>query len=171
MNNNNPHETPAVLRLLQKISSVQKKRKEVEGGRVVVCFDGACWPNPGGAAAGGVLIKVGSKVLLRKGFYVGQSKGMSCNVAEYKGVIRALQFLKRKGFADRKIVVRGDSQLVINQMSGKWKIKHGLYVEAATKAKSLAEKFTDLSFEWISRDENTVCDELAESALQRRAKH
>ncbi len=129
---------------------------------LTVYFDGSCWPNPNGVAAAGVYVKDGSDILLQEGFYVGTGETMSCNVAEYSGLARGLDFLKQKGFTDRKIVVRGDSKMVIKQMSGKWKIKKGLYVEAAVKAMLLAEQFANISFEWIPRWQNEICDELAE---------
>ncbi len=133
--------------------------------QVTVYFDGACWPNPDGVAAAGVFITDGSDVLLQKGFFVGRGEAMSSNVAEYSALNFALLFLKEKGFVDREIVCQGDSKLVILQMSGKWKIKDGIYVGVATRAKLLAKEFTDLTFQWIPREKNTICDELAGNAL------
>ncbi len=130
-----------------------------------VYFDGCCWPNPNGVAAAGVYITDGSNALLQKGFYVGRGKAMSSNVAEYSALNFALLFLRQKGFTDREIVVQGDSKLVILQMQGKWKIKEGLYVGAANKAKSLVAEFSDMTFRWIPREKNTICDELAGNAL------
>ena len=133
---------------------------------ITVEFDGACWPNPKGRAAGGVYIADGDDLLVNRGFYIGRGKGMSSNVAEYAALIEALKYLKANGYTDEKILVKGDSQLVINQMSGRWKVKKGIYKEHALAALSLSEEFTDLSFEWVSRDFNTTCDELAECALR-----
>ena len=66
-------------------------------------------------------------VLIEKGFYLGRGKAMSSNVAEYAALILALKYLKKHGYFDKSILVRGDSKLVIKQMSGKWKIKKGLW--------------------------------------------
>ena len=134
---------------------------------IMVNFDGGCWPNPCGHAACGVFIINEDDVLLEQGFYIGYGEDMSSNVAEYHGLIRALQFLKQKRFTDKKIIVYGDSKLVIMQMIGKWKIKEGLYVEVAIKARRLVEEFSDLSFEWIPREENELCDCLSKIALDR----
>ena len=134
---------------------------------MIICnFDGGCWPNPHGSAGGGVLITTDGEILIEKGFYVGCGKGMSSNVAEYAALILALKHLKKHGMCGEKIVVRGDSTLVINQMKGKWKIKSGLYKEYALLAKSLVKDFSNISFRWIPRDLNTVCDSLAEEALR-----
>ena len=132
---------------------------------IEVFFDGACWPNPGGDAAYGVYVTDADKVLLREGVYLGVGEDMSCNVAEYSGLVHALEFLEQEEYTYRRITIRGDSKLVIKQMSGKWKVKTGLYVEAAIKAKRLAEGFPFISFEWIPREENELCDSLAENAL------
>jgi len=131
-----------------------------------VWFKGVCYPNPDGFAAAGVCIKDGPEILLEEGFYIDAGEGMSCNVAECEGLIRALQFLKQKGFTDRKIVVKGDSELVIKQMSGKWKFEKYLYIEAVTRANVLAKEFTDLTFKCISRDENAICESLAANILK-----
>ena len=133
---------------------------------IVVEFDGACWPNPKGRASAGVLIRDGDDVLVQKGFYIGRGKGMSSNVAEYVALIEALKYLKAGGFADEPIIVRGDSKLVIMQMSGRWKIKKGIYKEHALSALNMKQGFSDISFEWVSRELNTTCDELAEHALR-----
>ena len=133
---------------------------------IKVEFDGCCWPNPKGRASAGVYIADGDDVLVNKGFYIGRGRGMSSNVAEYVALIEALKFLKVKGYTDEKIIVRGDSKLVIMQMSGRWKIKKGLYKEHALFALDLKQDFSDISFEWVSRDFNTTCDELAEHALR-----
>ena len=131
---------------------------------ITVEFDGGCWPNPGGVATCGVYITDGDKALMRQGFSVGSGDDMSNNVAEYAGLIHGLQFLKKRGFTDREIIVRGDSKLVINQMSGRYKIKKGLYVDYALKAKKLVAEFSDINFAWCPRDDNEIADSLAENA-------
>lgn len=133
--------------------------------KIIAYFDGACWPNPGGRAAYGCFVRDGDKVLLEAGFPIGEGETMSCNVAEYAGVIQILKFLKEKRFTKRRIVIRGDSKLVFKQMSGKWKIKNGLYADDARKAKKLAADFTALRFEWIRRERNRTCDALADNVL------
>lgn len=134
---------------------------------ITVYFDGACTKNPGGHIACGIFIRDGLEVLQRHGFYAGQDETTTSNVAEYTALIHALQFLKQNGYADREIKIKGDSQLVIKQMSGRWKIKAGAYVEVAKQAERLVEEFSNIRFVWISRDENTICDELAENVLLR----
>ncbi len=126
-------------------------------------FDGGCWPNPNGDAFCAILVKDNDTVVLKEAYFLGSGEGMSCNTAEYEGLISVLAFLK-DDFLEREIIIYGDSDLVIKQMSGQWKIKAGHYVELAKKAKQLASQFSNLSFEWIPREKNTICDELATDA-------
>lgn len=135
---------------------------------IEVYFDGSCWPNPGDSASCGVLIRAGDETLLADGFNLDDGESMSSNLAEYAGLIIALERLKQFGYADREIVVKSDSQLAVLQMQGKWKIKQGLYVDFAHRAKLLAAEFKNLSFEWIPREYNEICDSLAGNALQHR---
>ncbi len=133
---------------------------------ITVNFDGSCWPNPKGRASGAYHITQDDNVLASQGFYIGRGRGMSSNCSEYAAYIEALRFLKVNDLMFEKILVRGDSKLVINQMSGKWRIKKGIYKDKAEHALSFTKDFPDISFEWISRELNTICDALAENALR-----
>lgn len=138
---------------------------------ITAYFDGACTLNPIGHCACGVLISDDNEVLLEQGYYLGKCGGS--NTAEYEGLIRILEFLISSEHLRRtnvkynkaQIEIYGDSKLVIQQMTGKWKIKKGLYKESALKAQTLTENFRDITFKWIPRDDNEVCDELAEDAI------
>lgn len=122
-------------------------------------FDGACTENPIGQCACGIHITDGEGVLFSEGYYLGRCGGS--NTAEYEGLIRVLEWLS----LTEPVIIYGDSKLVINQMSGRWKIKKGLYKESALKAKALVEQFTHIQFKWIPREQNEICDELAEDAI------
>jgi len=133
---------------------------------IQVAFDGACEPvNPGGYGSYGVVVKQDGQTLLREAKRVGQGPSMSNNVAEYAGVVRALELLCERGLNGQPVRVTGDSQLVIQQMSGRWRIKKGLYKPMALKAQSLLAEFPNISFQWVPRDENAECDALATEAL------
>ena len=85
-------------------------------------FDGACGPvNPGGTATFGVVIKNSDGiVLLKEHGYVGHGSGMSNNVAEYAGVLHVLKYLAPR--LPGRVTIHGDSNLVINQLNGRWRI-------------------------------------------------
>ena len=70
------------------------------------------------------------------------------------------------GAQHEPIMVYGDSQLVIQQIFGKWKIKAGFYVPYAHKAKELCRAFSNLHGQWIPRRQNTVADELSKRPLR-----
>ena len=138
-------------------------------------FDGCCEPtNPGGHAAWGALVRVNGEDVYRDGGYCGFGKGMSNNVAEYSGFLAALtQALKYPG----KIHIRGDSRLVICHLSaeaarrlgynGCWKVNGGAYFPFYQQAKPLYDANKDrITLNWISRDENEICDVLSKQVLK-----
>jgi ribonuclease HI len=130
-------------------------------------FDGCCEPtNPGGHAAYGVVIEVDGETKLMDGGYVGCGSKISNNVAEYAGVIRILEALKDiPGTA----TVYGDSNLVINQLNGKWGARGGLYMPYLQRAKALLAPIKDrVRFEWIPRVKNEMCDSLSKDVLRQR---
>ncbi len=132
---------------------------------ILAWFDGACEPvNPGGTASFGVIVKgEDGTVLLREHGVVGKGDAMSNNVAEYSGVLHILKYL-RSGPPGR-VTIHGDSNLVINQLNGKWRIKKGLYLAIATETKELLAHLRGLgwqiSFCWIPREQNEECDALS----------
>ena len=128
-------------------------------------FDGACEPvNPGGTASFGVVIKdEDGAVLLRDAGVVGKGKAMSNNVAEYAGVLHVLKHLS--SWPPGRVTINGDSNLVINQLTGRWRIKKGLYRSIATETKELLAHLRELGWQinlrWIPRDQNEECDALS----------
>lgn len=138
-------------------------------------WDGCCEPrNPGGHAAWGALVHVDGKEVYAEGGYCGYGKGQSNNVAEYAGFINALtQALKYPG----PILMRGDSRLVVCHLSkeasralgygGTWKVNGGFYMPYYLKAKPLYEANKDrVKLQWISRDDNSICDVLSKKVLK-----
>lgn len=141
---------------------------------IEIWFDGACEPkNPGGTASYGYIIvirdspayELGAKLVIRRGGIVGSGHGMSNNVAEYEGLIQALNDIMERKRTEDTILVRGDSMLVINQMGGDWKIKKGFYVERAQKCLKIVTRFPRIRFEWIPRTQNWGADKLSKEAL------
>jgi len=133
---------------------------------ITVYFDGLCYPkNPCGVAAYGYLIYEDGE-LLHKGFgAVGEGPGMTNNVAEYEGLLAALFWIKDNGLND-KVGVRGDSQLVINQISGRWQVKSGTSSKYVPEIKEMMNGM-DVVLEWIPREKNGEADELSRLAYER----
>ena len=115
---------------------------------IVVYIDGLCEQmNPGGTATFGYIIRDASgSILPSKSGVVGKTPAMSNNLAEYAALCEALEFLLKKNRQNSSIEVRGDSALVMIQMSDKWKFRKRLYREKYQEAFSLRAQFTDLRF-------------------------
>src|SRR5947208_5594856 len=125
-------------------------------------FDGVCEPrNPGGHAAWGIRILVDGIEAHTAGGYVGCSPEMSNNVAEYCGVCAAMRWVRQSELRGI-LTIRGDSKLVIKQLSGEWRVHGGRYLpyyrEAMSLLKELQACLGGVSLEWIPREKNAECD-------------
>ena len=128
--------------------------------RVVIEADGGSRGNPGPAAYGAVLKDADTgAVIAEDGRTIGVA---SNNVAEYSGLIAGLE-LARELAPEAELEVRMDSKLVVEQMSGRWKIKHPAMVPLATEARRLAPPGT--TYTWVPRERNKHADRLANEAL------
>lgn len=132
---------------------------------IKVWFDGACWPNPGGTASYGWATS-------KEGYFHQEGSGiiskgplMSNNVAEYTALYEGLKWLKENNHQKDKIQCYGDSKLVIEQMSKRWRVKGGLYVEAFKNTFCMAKEFTSIRYIWIPRLENGLADYLSKKHL------
>lgn len=137
--------------------------------KIEAWFDGACGPiNPGGHAGYGALIKIDGESAWFDTGYCGHGPKMSNNVAEYSGLIAILD--KLRDFPPSEVIIRGDSMMVIEQMSGRRKAKSGLYLEYCWRAKDLLSEVRkhhdSIRFEWIPREQNTECDALSKDACK-----
>lgn len=127
---------------------------------VIIEADGGSRGNPGPAAYGAVLKDADTgEVIAEEGTTIGRA---SNNVAEYRGLIAGLQ-LAADYAPDADIEVRMDSKLVVEQMSGNWKIKHPDMKPLAMEANRLAPFGT--TYVWVPRERNKHADRLANEAL------
>ena len=131
--------------------------------RLVVEADGASRGNPGAAAGGAVVLDPETgQVVARAGVLCGHA---SNNVAEYHGMIEGLDIALAMA-PEGSVHVRMDSKLVVEQMSGRWKIKHPDMQDLARAARELIGS-RSVTFEWIPREENARADAAANVALDR----
>ena len=129
--------------------------------RIVVHADGASRGNPGDAAGGAVILDADSGALLVE---VGVLCGVaSNNVAEYRGMIEAISVVHRLE-VDGEVLVRMDSKLVVEQMSGNWKVKHPDMQQLVNQAWATIDTL-QVRFEWVPREENALADKAANRAL------
>jgi ribonuclease HI len=135
----------------------------VSYSRLVVEADGASRGNPGAAAGGAVVLDPETgQVVARAGVLCGHA---SNNVAEYRGMIEGLDIALAMA-PEGSVHVRMDSKLVVEQMSGRWKIKHPDMQDLARAARELIGS-RSVTFEWIPREENARADAAANVALDR----
>ncbi|WP_433714642.1 bifunctional RNase H/acid phosphatase [Nocardia sp. CA-084685] len=128
---------------------------------VIVEADGGSRGNPGPAGYGAVVFSADHvRILAERREYVGITTN---NVAEYRGLIAGLEAAAELGA--RVVSVRMDSKLVVEQMSGRWKVKHASMIPLADRARRLVAGFDRVTFTWIPRAQNSHADRLANEAM------
>jgi ribonuclease H / adenosylcobalamin/alpha-ribazole phosphatase len=135
------------------------------GLKVVVEADGGSRGNPGPAGYGAVVKDAETGTVLAE-----RQEGLGVvtnNVAEYQGLIAGLRAAAEVGAST--VDVRMDSKLVVEQMSGRWKIKHAALQSLALQARDLAARFDRVHYEWIPRARNAHADRLANEAMDAQA--
>ena len=123
-------------------------------------FDGASKGNPGLSGAGFVIYENDKELVYDSKFV---SKNATNNVAEYYGLIYGLKEAVKQKI--KILIVKGDSNLVIKQMKGEWKVKHPNLIPLHAKAKKEEAKLSKVTYVHIYRDKNKRADELANKAL------
>ena len=126
--------------------------------------DGGARGNPGPAAYGFVLEADDGTVLASHGEAIGIATN---NVAEYSGLIEALTVAGDEGATEVEIV--SDSELLVKQMLGEYKVKHPNLIPLYDKARSLARRFRRFSIRHTLRAGNKAADRLANLAVDRAA--
>lgn len=125
----------------------------------ILFFDGACRGNPGPMAIGVVLMKNGFKgPELSKCLGIGTN-----NIAEWRALIEGLKLATV--FGCKELQVRGDSQLVIKQIKGQYRVKSDNLIPLFNEAKKLCHNFKEIDFKWINREDNRMTDTLSNNAL------
>jgi ribonuclease HI len=126
------------------------------GLRLIVACDGASRGNPGPAGIGVRIADTAGEVLAEIAEGIGVATN---NVAEYTAVIRGLERARQLGA--REVLVRSDSRLLVEQLSGRFKVKNPTLQRLHAEASSLAAGFGRVRFEHVPREENAEADRLA----------
>lgn len=130
-------------------------------GRYVIEADGGSRGNPGPAAYGTVVRDASDgRVIAEAAGYLGETTN---NVAEYTGLVTGLQIVARLN-PDARVEARLDSKLVVEQMSGRWKIKHPDMRQLALQARD-AFPPTQVTYTWVPREQNKLADALVNESL------
>jgi ribonuclease H / adenosylcobalamin/alpha-ribazole phosphatase len=131
-------------------------------GSLIVEADGGSRGNPGPAGYGAVVRDADSGEVLAERY---ESLGAATNnVAEYRGLIAGLETAADLA-PGADVQVRMDSKLVVEQMSGRWQIKHPAMQPLASRARAAARRLGRVSYEWVPRAQNTHADRLANQAM------
>ncbi len=129
--------------------------------RLIVEADGGSRGNPGHAGYGALVRDPETeRVLVEKAAYIGKA---SNNVAEYSGLVSGLE-LAREINPQASVHVKMDSKLVVEQMSGRWQIKHADMRALAAKARRVLDP-RRVTYEWIPRERNKDADRLSNEAM------
>jgi ribonuclease H / adenosylcobalamin/alpha-ribazole phosphatase len=129
--------------------------------KVVIEADGGSRGNPGPAGYGAVVRTADRSTVLAE---AKQAIGWATNnVAEYRALIAGLDAAVKLGATEADVFM--DSKLVVEQMSGRWKVRHPDLVELHAQARKLAARFHRISYAWVPRDHNSDADRLANEAM------
>lgn len=141
--------------MLRSLPGVEKQRN------LKVYIDGAAAPNPGPSGIGVVIYDQRKKKIKEVKKYIGLG---SNNVAEYKALIRGLK--ESKKLLAQSVNVFSDSELLVNQMNGRFRINDKHLMRLSEQAKTLEGKFEKVTYRLIGRNENRLTDQLANIAIK-----
>ncbi len=142
--------------------------------KIIINTDGGSRSNPGPAAIGGVFYDQNGKEIHSFKKFIGRATN---NEAEYQAIIMALDILvKSKWFsenniAEKEVVCRLDSQLVVEQINGNYKIKQDhIKLLVAQMREMINQMKLNISFVYVPREENKAADKLVNQALDEELK-
>lgn len=130
--------------------------------KLIIYADGGSRGNPGIAGSGTVVYAADGETVLREIVYV-VGKKASNNVAEYHGLLRGLEAAVELGADDVDFYM--DSRLVVEQMNGRWKIKHPDMKQLGVQAQKLMQQLGTVNLSWVRRNDNKVADALSNEAM------
>jgi ribonuclease HI len=137
---------------------------------IEVYFDGLCQPkNPGGISCYAFVVKSGGRILHSNYGVAGEpfSDESTNNVAEYTALIRALEWLLENNLGRAKVEIKSDSQLIVNQLTGDYKVKSKRIISLYKQVLLLKSKFQDIQIKWIPREKNREADRLTNKAYNK----
>lgn len=128
----------------------------------IAFIDGGARGNPGPAGVGVHITDASGQVTVAAGLFLGHATN---NQAEYRGLLAALDLLTRAGASD--VEIRSDSELLVRQMQGKYKVKAPGLIELYQQARSMSRRFASFGIRHIPREQNNHADDLANKAMDR----
>ena len=130
---------------------------------ITIEFDGGSRGNPGPAGIGVVLRAADGTPIVTLGRFIGRATN---NTAEYQALITGLQQARELGA--KKLLIRGDSELIIKQMKGEYRVRHPDLKGLHEEADHLLHQFKEAKLEHNLRHKNTLADKLANLAMDKK---
>lgn len=137
----------------------------ISGSVAVAYIDGGARGNPGPAGSGAVLMDPDGQERIRMKRYLGETTN---NVAEYSALVMVLE--KAVALGIESLEIRSDSQLLVRQMSGRYKVKSPNLIPLFLKAQALARGFERVVYTHVPREQNRLADRLANEAMDQKNK-
>lgn len=136
--------------------------KEVQ--KIHLYTDGGARGNPGPSGIGAWAKESEGEIIFELSKYIGTHTN---NFAEYEALIEGLHALHKKGKGVEKVLVHMDSELIVKQMKGEYKVRDVGLKKQHERVKKLLEHFSLVSFTHIPREKNARADELANIAMDK----
>jgi len=132
----------------------------------VVNTDGASKGNPGPSSYGYIIKNRGGAIVHQEGELIGVTTN---NVAEYTAVVKALEYIAKRFLkkAPNKVEIVADSRLVVEQLSGRFRIKSPNLLPLFDKIKQLEMEVGNVTYRSVPREENFIADRLANLPFER----
>lgn len=130
------------------------------GGSCILYTDGASRGNPGEAGAGAVLLDGERRPLASRALYLGQCTN---NVAEYRALLAGLELALQHGC--ERLTIFLDSELIVRQISGQYKVKNAHLQPLYLQAKGLLQRLKGWRIKHVPRAENAQADQLANQGI------
>jgi ribonuclease HI len=137
---------------------------------IEVYFDGLCQPiNPGGISCYAFVVKSGGRTIYSDYGIAGEpfSEDSTNNVAEYTALVKALRWLLENNLGSAKVEVNSDSKLIVNQLTGDYKVKAKRILSLYKEVLLLKSKFQDIQIKWVPREKNREADTLTNKAYNK----
>ncbi|TFG50268.1 MAG: phosphoribosylglycinamide formyltransferase [Candidatus Brocadiia bacterium] len=134
-----------------------------QNNNVIIYTDGGSRGNPGPAAAGFTITDTKGNLLCARGIFIGRATN---NEAEYTAIVKGLEAAKECGA--KSVTVLSDSELMVRQLNGEYKVKSDLLRPLFLQASDLLDSFKSRKVSHITRDKNKQADKLVNDALDRK---
>jgi ribonuclease HI len=137
---------------------------------IEVYLDGLCQPiNPGGIACYAFIVKRDGKTIYSDYGIAGEpfSGDSTNNVAEYTALVKALEWLLANNLGSSRVEMISDSQLIVNQLTGEYKVKAKRMLALYKQVLKLMSTFQEIQIKWVPREKNREADRLTNKAYNK----